>query len=472
MADIVFKSEGGTNITPKWTYDTDVETITYAISGGGASGTLASGNEYDFAIGDQETITFSTDGDWSGVTQIDMPSDDVSGNISQLSTLTNLSILYFGNTNVTGDISNLSDMIILSILHFYNTDVMITSGCIDTLASLTTCRLDNCNFTQQEVDFLLASAKVNEAANPGRSVDFRIDGNNSSPSDTGMTDAYELSYLGGWTVDVNSGTSDVSISTQEELEGINTDSNTLSWNYKQVNDIRTTGDWNPIGTYADPFEGNFDGDGHKITGIYISNNTDYQGLFGFIEGTVTKLGVEAVDVDLQAGQYGGVLAGGNYGTITECYSTGIVYGDACIGGLVGQNLDTIRNCYSHAEAIADTELGGGLIGDNTSFGPVERCYSTGAVSGGDALGGLVGQDNDRVTDSYYDSETSGQSDTGKGTPKATAEMKTQSTFTNWDFDDTWYMSGYPSLEVFKKLVGIFRQGGGGQGFRGVFVQGG
>jgi len=52
-----------------------------------------------------------------------------------------------------------------------------------------------------------------------------------------------------------------------------------------------------------------------------------------------------------------------------------------------------------------------------------------------------------ISHSFYDSETTGQSDTGKGEPKATAEMQTLATFTSagWDFsgesangvDDIW-----------------------------------
>ena len=67
-----------------------------------------------------------------------------------------------------------------------------------------------------------------------------------------------------------------------------------------------------------------------------------------------------------------------------------------------------------------------------------------------------------VTDSFYDSTTSGQSDIGKGKDKTTAEMKTLATFTDnssadlsgsWDFYSTWEIDssgtindGYPYLK--------------------------
>ena len=51
-----------------------------------------------------------------------------------------------------------------------------------------------------------------------------------------------------------------------------------------------------------------------------------------------------------------------------------------------------------------------------------------------------------MTDSFYDNAISGQSDTGKGTGKTTAEMKKLATFTDtattglstsWDFNSIW-----------------------------------
>ena len=69
-------------------------------------------------------------------------------------------------------------------------------------------------------------------------------------------------------------------------------------------------------------------------------------------------------------------------------------------------------------------------------------------------GGLVGYkaSNGTVTNSFYDTTTSGKSDTGKGTGKNTSQMKTSGTFTNWDFNNIWAIDtsgsingGYPYL---------------------------
>ena len=92
-------------------------------------------------------------------------------------------------------------------------------------------------------------------------------------------------------------------------------------------------------------------------------------------------------------------------------------------------------------------------------------YSTGKVIGStNYRGGLVGTSaaSSTVTDSFYDNETSGQSDTGKGIGKTTFQMKTMPTFTDnssadltgaWDFYSTRDIDssgtindGYPYLE--------------------------
>jgi hypothetical protein len=63
---------------------------------------------------------------------------------------------------------------------------------------------------------------------------------------------------------------------------------------------------------------------------------------------------------------------------------------------------------------------------------------------------LVGWNNGgTTTNSYWDIETSGQSTSDGGTGKTTAEMKTQSTYTNWDFVNIWAIKegvSYPYLQ--------------------------
>ena len=67
------------------------------------------------------------------------------------------------------------------------------------------------------------------------------------------------------------------------------------------------------------------------------------------------------------------------------------------------------------------------------------------------FGGVVGTST--FTSCYYDSEVSGLTDTGKGEPRTTAEMRTRSNYVNWDFSTpVWIIvrsvnDGYPALLV-------------------------
>ena len=95
---------------------------------------------------------------------------------------------------------------------------------------------------------------------------------------------------------------------------------------------------------------------------------------------------------------------------------------------------------------------GGLVGRSHSSSTITNSYSTGYVNGiGDRVGGLVGErTGGTINNSFYDSETSGRDNTGKGTPKTTAQMRNPQTFINasWNLS-IWYLSidksEYPKL---------------------------
>lgn len=52
-----------------------------------------------------------------------------------------------------------------------------------------------------------------------------------------------------------------------------------------------------------------------------------------------------------------------------------------------------------------------------------------------------------VTNCYYDTEVSGHTDTSKGEPKTTLELKNQQIYTNWDFTDIWKIGQFPPSEI-------------------------
>jgi len=256
------------------------------------------------------------------------------------------------------------------------------------------------------------------------------------------------------------------------------------------------------------FEGTFDGNGKVVSNVVIKGSINWPGFFGAVgeNGCVKNLGVNIAEFDVTipyGNTYAGGIAGTNAGTIEKCFATGDVKAGTTwlahvfVGGLVGSNAGIISKCYAtgnvHAFASANVYVGGlagiiwgsptildgkatimnsyatgnvsvgtcdwtlymgGLVGDNgysVTTTIVENCYSTGLVSGaGSNVGGLMGTNRGTVTASYYDSQTSGKSDTGKGEPKTTTEMKSQSTFADWNFSNIWGISagtnsGYPYL---------------------------
>jgi len=208
--------------------------------------------------------------------------------------------------------------------------------------------------------------------------------------------------------------------------------------------------FSPIGNMDTQFNGNYNGDGHTIKGLYINRpTTDYVGLFGYIAfGEIKNLGV--LNVAITGRDIVGGLMGGNNGLVSNCYSTGSVVGTNTVGGFVGSNTVTMSNCYSTGSVVG-TSYVGGLLGYN--MGGVGNCYSTGSVVGTSYVGGLVGYNDDEsstVSNSFWDTQTSGQLASAAGTGKTTTQMKTQAIFTGWDFPTTWKIdanknNGYPYL---------------------------
>jgi hypothetical protein len=188
--------------------------------------------------------------------------------------------------------------------------------------------------------------------------------------------------------------------------------------------------------------------GHAITNCYstgiVSGYEDVGGLVGRNESEITNC---YSTVSISGGySVGGLVGqnsnvGGPISQITNCYSTGNVSGNECVGGLVGFNGPfgtIIINCYSTG-SVSGNERVGGIAGGNG--GTITNCYSTGSVTGNNYVGGLVGvrDEYSQTTNSFWDTQTSGEPNSAGGTGKTTAEMKTISTFTDagWDFVEIW-----------------------------------
>ena len=276
-------------------------------------------------------------------------------------------------------------------------------------------------------------------------------------------------------------------------------------------DASDTANWNdgagfaPIGDEPTPFTGSIDGQGFVISGLHINRpGEDRVGLFGFVDtgGEVMNLGLDGGSVTGK--EIVGGLVGRNFGAVSQCYATGAVSGAGAVGGLVGVMASgTVTQSYatgtvsggvlvgglvgeqfsgavtqSYATgAVSGNVLVGGLVGRTYFGGAVTDCYATGSVSGGSIVGGLVGtvESNGTVTnsyaagpvsgtgsdlgglagfstgtvsESYWDTDTSGILVSAGGFGLSTIQMRQQFRFDPWDFDEVWDMIeglSYPFL---------------------------
>ena len=156
--------------------------------------------------------------------------------------------------------------------------------------------------------------------------------------------------------------------------------------------------WSPIGNNKKVFYGSFDGQGHTVSGIYINSDEDYQGLFGCNSGTIKNVGITESYIKGNSG-VGGVC-GGNIGTISNCYNSGIVSGVSGVGGVCGENYEgTISNCYNSGTVNGSASVGG-VCGLNN--GTISNCYNSGIVSGDWLVGSVCGDNWDgTISNCYY-----------------------------------------------------------------------
>ena len=146
-------------------------------------------------------------------------------------------------------------------------------------------------------------------------------------------------------------------------------------------------DWTPIGTdYDNAYTGTFDGGGHTITGLTVTTNDQYAGLFGYLgnfgnaAATVKNVVMEGIQITCnhRSGYVGGV-AGFSWGTIENCSVSGSVSGTVSVGGVVGIQRDgSITGCSSSATVKGTLNVGG--VAGQTNFGAtLTACYATGNV---------------------------------------------------------------------------------------------
>ncbi|AEH60006.1 GLUG domain protein [Methanosalsum zhilinae DSM 4017] len=244
-----------------------------------------------------------------------------------------------------------------------------------------------------------------------------------------------------------------------------------------------------------------------IESSYATGNVDgfanVGGLAGSNSGTINN---SYATGNVDGWEYVGGLAGSNSGTVNNSYATGGVEGSSWIGGLVGDNRGSIENSYATGNVNGFANVGGlvgqsrddgaiitsfatgnvdgswsvgGLVGNNRgniensyatgsvegsswigglvglNSGTISNSYATGNVIGNDYIGGLVG-DNDggTISNSYWNTETSGLDVSDGGEERNTSEMTyphANNTYVGWDFEKIWIIQadindGYPCFQ--------------------------
>jgi len=200
------------------------------------------------------------------------------------------------------------------------------------------------------------------------------------------------------------------ISTPAHLQWIKTDNGGIAnGEYRQTADIDMTGcTWN---SSIAEMNGTYDGAGFNISNLTVTEAASADDVRGFIN-TVQATGIvrnvhlrgsSMTTTDNNAGLLVGDLSLG--GLISNSSATGSLTAGGNIGGLVGNNNGTIEDSWTDVTVTATSSIAGGLVGLNGNggsiAGSVRRSYASGAVSGSNS-GGLVGHNlkNSTIEDSY------------------------------------------------------------------------
>ncbi len=193
-----------------------------------------------------------------------------------------------------------------------------------------------------------------------------------------------------------------------------------------------TNQWIPIGTLDNPFKGKFNGNGHKIIGMEIYEQSKYVGLFGYVfKGEIKNLIVEnshiKITTDEIMSSYIGIITGilGDSSIIncstnnckmeiitdSECYIGGFV-GISAGGkynhgttGITGRSI--IKDSFNNTEIIIDNSAKtinyvGGIVG-YMSYTDTKNTYNTANITinaYNSATGGIAGENYGTIKKCY------------------------------------------------------------------------
>lgn len=162
------------------------------------------------------------------------------------------------------------------------------------------------------------------------------------------------------------------------------------------------GNFEPIGTEGTPFVGNFDGNGHSISGLNITgtakgkdtdNIAGYAGFFGYVDSKSTIEGLTIDKSTIKGSVNVGGIAGYNKGAISNC-----TLGDDCsvtgmvnTGGISGYSIQALKSNINKGNVTGTDTNTGGIVGSMDLAGDaLYGCVNKGIVKGKARTGGVAG----------------------------------------------------------------------------------
>jgi len=263
-------------------------------------------------------------------------------------------------------------------------------------------------------------------------------------------------FAGGW------GTPEAPylICTGAQLGAISTNAgylgNVLAYELRQDIDLAGSAPAGiPVGTSLNPFVGLFDGAGHTVANLRLSNVAD-DGLFGMAEGLIKRLGV--TQVGLSGNQYQGALVARlDGGRILDCFATGSVAGTVSgTGGLVGAIVTQgalVANSY-FSGSVSGTDDVGGLVGDETGSDCAMDSFTSADVISSHSSGGPIGGNTVPDTqNNWYDATAAcnGCANAYGHVAGATSVFFSANNppLSSWDFTSVWQEGGPGRLPILR-----------------------
>ena len=230
---------------------------------------------------------------------------------------------------------------------------------------------------------------------------------------------------------------------------------------KLMNDISLgNNEWTPIGNNYKEFVGEFDGNGHVVSDLYINNKSGRQALFGTVrKATITDLGVKGSVTSNQQYAAGLVAYAYENTVISRCFSAVDVTTSSKVAGILANpqfETITITDCYNvgNITATAANGIASGISNSCSQQGKspkIINCYNVGRIIGATRSGAISDTTKaDAIVNCYYLKDcTSNGKTIGFGTEKTESEMKAAAMVAllgaSFHADSANINSGYPIL---------------------------